>query len=265
MTNLQADSTRLSPRKLRLLWFGLPAAALALLAVLLGVAVLAPLWSALQADSKRLRELQDLQDQVVVMRQQMASLDLREERSLAQKDKLVDLIIGSGDVSTFLAMLDREAKAAGVQLDLYQPQAPAAPASAPPAPASAPPAPGAPAAKEAQPDPMEAEGLQRTGMQILAKGSYPRLLNLLERIEALSVLVEQSGLKLELREAANSDPKLAATVPPVTMTIGFSLYGRPSASESESAPQPPAGAASRAAGGAGTPAAGAPPAKPASP
>ena len=257
MTNLQDNSTRLSPQKLRLLWFGLPAGAIVLLAVLLGVAVLAPLWSALQADSKRLRELQDLQDQVVLMRQQMASQDMLEERSLAQKDKLVDLIIGSGDVSTFLAMLDREAKAAGVQLDLYQPQAPTAPASAAPA---APAAPGTPAAKEAQPDPMEAEGLQRTGMQILAKGSYPRLLNLLERIEALSVLVEQSGLKLELRDPASSDPKLAAIVPPVTMTIGFSLYGRSAASRSESAQAAAAGGASGGPAAAGAP----PPAKPTS-
>ena len=257
MTTLQADSTRLSPRKLRWLWFGLPAAAISLLTLLLGVALLAPLWSALQADSKRLRELQDLQDQVVLMRQQMASEDMREERALAQKDKLVDLIIGSGDVSTFLAMLDREAKAAGVQLDLYQPQAPTAPASAAPA---APAAPGTPAAKEAQPDPMEAEGLERTGMQILAKGPYPRLLNLLERIEALSVLVEQSGLKLELRDPASSDPKLAAIVPPVTMTIGFSLYGRSAASRSELAQAAAAGGAIGGAAAAGAP----PPAKPTS-
>ena len=242
MTNLQDNSTRLSPRNLRRLWFGLPAAAIVLLAMLLGFAVLAPLWSALQADSKRLRELQDLQDQVVLMRQQMASQDMLEERALAQKDKLVDLIIGSGDVSTFLAMLDREAKATGVQLDLYQPQAPTPPA------------------KEAQPDPMEAEGLQRTGMQILAKAPYPKLLNLLERIEALNVLVEQSGLKLELRDPASSDPKLAAIVPPVTMTIGFSLYGRSAASRSESAQAAAAGGASGGPAAAGAP----PPAKPTS-
>lgn len=235
MTNLQADSTRLSPQKLRLLWFGLPAAAISLLALLLGVSVLAPLWSALQRDSLRLQELQDLQDQVVLMRQQLASQEMLEARSLTQKDKLVELIIGSGDISTFLAMLDREAKAAGVQLDSYQPQAPTVPASAAPA-SGTPAAPGSQATKAVQPDPMAAEGLQRTAMQILAKGSYPRLLNLLERIEALNVLVEQSGLKLELREPASRDPKLAATVPPVTMTISFSLYGRPAASTSASAP-----------------------------
>ncbi len=231
MTNLQANSTRLSPQNLRLLWFGLPAAALSLLTLLLGAVVLAPLWSRLQADSQRLGELQDLQGQVGLMRQQMASQDRLEQRSLAQKDRLVNLIIGSGDVSTFLAMLDREAKAAGVQLDFYQPQAAAAPAAA-----SAPPAPGTPAAKEAQPDPLEAEGLQRNGMQILAKASYPQLLKLLERVEELSVLVEQSGLKLELKEPVSTDPKLPTPVPPVTMTIAFSLYGRSAGSKPAAVP-----------------------------
>jgi hypothetical protein len=237
MTNLQANSTRLSPQKLRLLWFGLPAAALSLLTLLLGAVVLAPLWSRLQADSQRLAELQDLQGQVGLMRQQLASQEKQEQRSLAQKDRLVNLIIGSGDGSTFLAMLDREAKAAGVQLDFYQPQAAAAPAAA-----SAPPAPGTPAAKEAQPDPLEAEGLQRSGMQILAKASYPQLLKLLERVEELTVLVEQSGLKLELKEPVSTDPKLPVTVPPVTMSISFSLYGRPAGSKPEPAAVPSGGA-----------------------
>ena len=236
MTNLQANSTRLSPQKLRLLWFGLPAAALSLLTLLLGAVVLAPLWSRLQADSQRLTELQDLQGQVGLMQQQMASQEKQEQRSLAQKDRLVNLIIGSGDGSTFLAMLDREAKAAGVQLDFYQPQAAAAPAAA-----SAPPAPGTPAAKEAQPDPLEAEGLQRSGMQILAKASYPQLLKLLERVEELTVLVEQSGLKLELKEPGSTDPKLPVTVPPVTMSISFSLYGRPAGSKPEPAAVPSGG------------------------
>lgn len=237
MTNLQANSTRLSPQKLRLLWFGLPAVAISLLALLLGAVVLAPLWSRLQADSQRLAELQDLQGQVGLMRQQLASQEKLEQRSLAQKDRLVNLIIGSGDGSTFLAMLDREAKAAGVQLDFYQPQAAAAPAAA-----SAPPAPGTPAAKEAQPDPLEAEGLQRSGMQILAKASYPQLLKLLERVEELTVLVEQSGLKLELKEPVSTDPKLPVTVPPVTMSISFSLYGRPAGSKPEPAAVPSGGA-----------------------
>ncbi len=254
MTNLQDNSTRLSPQKLRLLWFGLPAGAISLLALLLVAAVLAPMWAALQADSKRLRELQDLQDQVVLMRQQIAMADQQEERALAQKDKLVNLIAGSGDVSTFLAMLDRESKAFGVQLDLFQPQAPSAPPAAAAAPA--PPAPGTPpAAGGAQPDPLEAEGLQRTGMQILAKGPYPKLLQLLERIEELSVLVEQSGLKLELKDPVNPDPKLPLQAPPVTMAIGFNLYGRPPGSKPEPSPAPAAAPA------AGT----APPGQPASP
>lgn len=264
MTNLQDNSTRLSPQKLRLLWFGLPAGAISAVALLLAAAVLAPLWSALEADSKRLRELQDLQDQVVIYRQQIASQSLQEERALAQKDKLVELIIGSGDISTFLAMLDREAKTAGVQLDLYQPQAVTTPAGAPGAPAAPPaPAPGAPAAA-AQPDPMEAEGLQRSGMQILAKAPYTKLQQFLHRIEEINVLVEQSGLKLELKDPVSTDLKQPVVVPPVTLSILFSLYSRPSGSKRDAAP--PAAAAAAAPGApAAAPAPGAPAAAPATP
>jgi hypothetical protein len=257
MTNLQDNSTRLSPQKLRLLWFGLPAGAISAVALLLAAAVLAPMLSALEADSKRLRELQDLQDQVVIYRQQIASQSQHEERALAQKEKLVELIIGSGDISTFLAKLDREAKAAGVQLDLYQPQAAAAPAGAQGAPA-APPAPAA----AAQPDPMEAEGLQRSSMQILAKAHYTKLQQFLHGIEELNVLVEQSGLKLELKDPVSTDLKQPVVVPPVTLTINFSLYGRPPGSKRDGAPAPPAAAAPGAS--AAAPAPGAPAAAPTS-
>jgi hypothetical protein len=64
------------------------------------------------------------------------------------------------------------------------------------------------------------------------------------------VLVEQSGLKLELKEPVSTDPKLPVTVPPVTMSISFSLYGRPAGSK----PEPAAFASGGVPAGSGRPA-----------
>jgi hypothetical protein len=124
-----------------------------------------------------------------------------EEKGEAQKVRLVELVTGRGDPGTFLAMLDREARATGVQLDLYEPQAPSPVAPPPtprqnpagtPAPAAGQPLPGANAAAPAAGAPAappgaptEIEGLQRRTVLMAARGSYPALLNFLRRVEAL--------------------------------------------------------------------------------
>ena len=113
MTNLQQGAPVLSAQSLRRLWFGAPAAALGLVSLAVAAAVLAPMWQALQKDTTRLRELEDLQMQVSLMRQQLRAQDIQEEKALQQRERLFQMIAGSGDVSTLLAVLDREAKASG--------------------------------------------------------------------------------------------------------------------------------------------------------
>ncbi len=262
MTNLQQGAPVLSAQSLRRLWFGAPAAALAVVALAMAATVLAPMWQALERDSTRLRELEDLQMQVSLMRQQLRAQDLQQEKALQQRDRLLQMIAGSGDVSTLLAVLDREAKAAGVQLDLYEPQAGGTP----------PPAQGAPAAggNQAQPpsNPLETAGLQAQGMLISLRGPYPSLLAFLQRLELLNLLVIQSDLRLEA-PAASDDPKKPASRD-VTMKLSLRVYGKPGGNEVQaSAPAPapgPAGTRPGAAAPAGAnPAAAAPPAQPASP
>jgi type IV pilus assembly protein PilO len=269
MTNLQQGASILSPRGLRRLWFGAPAAALGVLSLVMAAAVLLPLWQTLQRDNRRLRELEDLQVQVSLVRQQLRAQDLQQEKALQQRDKLLRMISGSGDVSTLLAVLDREAKEAGVRLDLYEPQA-----GGPPPPAQAAPAPsgGGNPNQQPPPNPLETAGLQPQGMLISLRGRYPNLLNFLRRLESLNLLVIQSDLKLEA-PPASTDPKKPAAQE-VSMKLSLRVYGKPGGGEAQASPAapgttppatPPAapGAPGTAAPGAATPSNPANPAPPA--
>jgi type IV pilus assembly protein PilO len=145
-------------------------------------------------------------------------------------------------------MLDREAKLAGVQLDLFQPQLapppaqpgapaaaapPAAPATAPgrpPAGAAATPAPAGQPVQPGQPPVPgigEIKGLLTTTILLNARGPYPALVTFLRRLELLNVLVAQSDLVLQADKAvaaASGSPQ--SRQQPVLMKLQIKLYGR---------------------------------------
>ncbi|MCS5697725.1 hypothetical protein NZK32_01515 [Cyanobium sp. FGCU-52] len=262
MTNLQQGAPRISARLLRRIWFWAPVAAGGVVAALLAGSLLIPQWLAFRQDSERLRQLQNLRDEVTLLRGQLKVLDQNEEKGLAQKVRLVEVVTGRGDPGTFLAMLDREARAAGVQLDLFEPQAvtappppptprpnamatPAAPGGGQPLPGATQPPP-APAAPPAAPGaPIEIEGLQRRTVLMSARGPYPALLAFLRRVEDLSILVVQNDLNLSLDEPKSADPKALSNPAAVVLKVALSLYTRPPGANAEpaAAAAPPAGAA----------------------
>jgi type IV pilus assembly protein PilO len=170
------------------------------------------------------------------------------EAAMASKAKIERLITGNGDLSTFLAMLDREAAATGVELTLFEPTQAAAPAAttapnAPPPPAPAPGAPGAaPAAQgKAANDPLALQGLTLRTLLVSAKGSFPSLLSFLRRLEALNVLVVQSDLNLSLPDDGPADGATGTrTTGPVVMKLTLGLYSRTPATAAPPAAAPPA-------------------------
>lgn len=256
MTNLQDGRSQISGLWLRRFWLGAPIALGGLLAFLVLAAAVLPQWLALQQDMKRRSELEALRDQMARSRQQLQALDVSEEKTQAQQAKLFEIVSGNGDLSTFMAMVDREAKLAGVQLDLFQPQV--APPPAPPgAPGSAVPPPGTPAAPPGQapaggtaakpgqpgqppaPASREIKGLRTTTILLNATGAYPALVNFLHRLELLNVLVVQSDLVLQgdTKAAAPASGAQRSRPQPVLMKLQLKLYGR------EASSPPPAGAA----------------------
>lgn len=224
MTNLQTGAPRLTGTLLRRLWLWTPAMAGGLLAGLLAALALLPLWVNLQRDSKRLRELELLRDEVGLLRGQLQAVETKQEKALGQRAKLVQLVTGTGDLSTLLAALDQEAQRSGVQLELYEPQAVAPPVK--PGVATKPPA-GSPGMPAAQGGGLELPGLERESLLISAKGEFPALLDFLRRIEAQNVLVIQSDLALNLEERREGELDSINRNRPVVLRLALSLYGRP--------------------------------------
>ncbi len=273
MTNLQDGASRLSGATIRRIWLFLPVAVLGGIAVLVTAAVLVPLWAGLQQDQQRVQELEQMREQVLALRVQLGDTREKTQTALAGKAKIIRLITGNGDLSTFLAMLDREAREAGVKLTLYEPTEVAAPAPAQPG-AAAPPPPAqgaapAPAQGAAAPSSVEAslaqEGLTQRSLLVSARGQFPALLAFLRRLEALNVLVFQSDLNLNLSEESAPEGKPLLSNAPVVMNLSLGLYtrkgalGAAAAAPSAAAPGAPPAAAP------GAPPAAAPPAAPAAP
>lgn len=233
MTNLQDGASRISGPVLRRLWLWVPIAVGAALALALGVTVITPLWLSLQRDSQRLREVEELKAQLAQQRLTARSLDQQEEKVQGQRERLVKVITGTGDVSTFLAQLDQMAKASGVQLDLYEPRSGAAPADGSKQGNAPTPDPKAATAV----DPLAVEGLERNSLLMAARGSFPELLSFLRQLEALNVLVVQSDLQLnqEQKQQANA-PGGSLQAAPVVLKLALSLYGKAQGADVANAP-----------------------------
>jgi type IV pilus assembly protein PilO len=255
MTNLQDGASQISGVWLKRFWLGLPIAAGGVISFLLLATLILPQWLAIQRDMKRRSELESLRSETMQTRLQIRSLIDVEQKAVAQQTRLFDIVTGNGDLSTFMAMVDREAKQAGVQLDLFEPQAapPPAPAATPPTPAPAPgkappaPAPAPAQAPPGQPAPANAagvaiKGLRTSSILITAHGPFPALLDFLHRLELLNVLVVQSNLVLTADDKAAATPT-ASGPKSVKMKMLVTLYGR----EKPVAP-PPAKAAPGASG-----------------
>ena len=256
MTNFQGGTPARVTREQILLWT--PVALGGVVALAAAVLMLLP---AVQQLSRKQQELTDLKEQearVPLLRQQLTQQQETLEEAQQREKQILQLIAGSGDISTFMAQLSREARSSGVQLDSYEPvTATAAPATTPPAGQTPPAAPnppqpaaaaGAAAAVAAAVDPLVAPGLQKTSVLITAKGSGPQLQDFLRRLERLSLLVAQSDLSLKTEEAQATEAGKTAVSGLTTLKLTLSVYSKASAASappaavapSQSAPATPA-------------------------
>ena len=256
MTNFQGGTPARVTREQILLWT--PVALGGVVALAAAVLMLLP---AVQQLSRKQQELTDLKEQearVPLLRQQLTQQQETLEEAQQREKQILQLIAGSGDISTFMAQLSREARSSGVQLDSYEPvTAPAAPATTPPAGQTPPAAPnppqpaaaaGAAAVVAAAVDPLVAPGLQKTSVLITAKGSGPQLQDFLRRLERLSLLVAQSDLSLKTEVAQATEGGKTAASGLTTLKLTLSVYSKASAASappaavapSQSAPAAPA-------------------------
>ena len=230
MTNLQAQQTKtwreLVLTRERVLW-AVPALVGGLAALGTGLFLVLPSWNKLQEDQAQLTRLTALAQSVPQFRRKIERAERRQSEAQLLQSKLLSLIAGSGDISTFMAQIGVEASRSGVHLDSYEPNQTGAltPAAAPPA---------AQKASEV-PDPLLAPGLQKTSLLITAHGPAPNLLSFLRRLEALSLLVVQSDLSLKQAVGAAPAGSSAGSQGSATLKLNLSVYSKQAAA---SAPQP---------------------------
>lgn len=240
MTNFQAAPPARVSRELILL--GTPVALGGVVAIAAAALLLVPAVQQLTSKQQELADLKEQEARLPLLRQQLTQQQEALEVAQQGEKQILQLIAGSGDISTFMAQLSREARSSGVQLDSYEPVA--APVTTPPAGQKPPAAPATPNPQQSQPaaapgDPLVAPGLQKTSVLITAKGSGPQLQDFLRRLERLSLLVAQSDLSLKTEVAQATEAGKTAVSGLTTLKLTLSVYSKASAAAPSPAPAAP--------------------------
>jgi hypothetical protein len=244
-----SEPPALSEQLLRRLWLGLPIAAFGLVATLLAAGVLLPLIISLSSEYERAERLRRLQDQLTEINTSNARSQAALKQADTQTKKLRTLLVGGGDRGTVLATLDNDAKDTGVSLALYEqnvlgvvPDAtpakrgssatrakPTLPGRGSAAPDSgAAPAPGAASDSGDAADSGEAadpgfatDGVVEKPLLLSVQGTFPEILEFLQRLERLQVLVKQQELSL-VNLAMVEKPARGARLPEAVALPGSS-------------------------------------------
>ena len=177
---------------------------------------------------QEVRDLEERRDALLSLERSLPALERQlpqaEAELQAAEEKqalLVGLLAGRDSVQTFLALLNQQAVASGVQMQRYEPL-------------KTPPAIQAQARRnnsrsksnqkdEPPQDPLQALGYRKSSFALEVSGSYGGLQTFLQRMESLELLVESSELSLQAiaQEAADeTSPKRSAT----KLTLQLSFY-----------------------------------------
>ena len=222
MTNL---STKSSPPWLtrgRLL-VGLPLGLGVLVSAAVVVLGVRPLLQTVQGLEERRDTLLSLQRSAPALERQLSQAEAELRIAEEQQALLVGLLAGRAEVQTFLALLNQQAMASGVQIQRYEPLK------------TPPPQQGqsrqsnrrSKAKQKAEPpqDPLQALGYRKSSVALEVSGSFGGLQSFLQRMEALELLVESSDL--EVKASAPRDADGEAKAPPESrteLTLQLSFY-----------------------------------------
>ncbi len=210
MTNLSGANKAVWFSRERVL-VGLPLLAGGLMAAIMYLLLVRPAWVGVDGLRERLEQLEVVQQSLPSLERKLAKAQEKQQDAEDQQALLVDLIAGRERIQTFLAWLDRDAQAAGVELKFYEPTKPQ---SAPPQQSNRPQRRQRNSKKDAREetaptDPLLGLGYRKTSLLLRVQGAFADLQDFLQRMERLQLLVESSDLELEqvdLPAAPSEDP-----------------------------------------------------------
>ena len=221
MTNLSTTSRQPWLTRGRLL-VGLPLGLGALVSFGLMTVGVRPLLQTVQGLEERRDTLLSLQRSAPALERQLNQAETELRMAEEKQALLLNLLAGRDKVQTFLALLNQQAVASGVQMQRYEPL-------------KTPPPPqgqsrrnnnrskGTQKADKPQ-DPLQALGYRKSSVALEVSGPFGGLQTFLQRMEALELLVESSELEIK----AAVDQKVADSVQSpaarTQLTLKLSFY-----------------------------------------
>ena len=217
MTNLSTTSSQPWLTRGRLL-VGLPLGLGVLASAAVVLVAVGPLSQTVQGLDERRDTLLSLQRSAPALERQLnqaeAELRIAEEKQAL----LVGLLAGRDKVQTFLALLNQQAVASGVQMQRYEPLK----------------TPGqsrqnnrrskAKQKDENPQDPWQELGYRKSSVALEVSGPFGGLQTFLQRMEALELLVESSDLALKALVETKDDEPAQAAAARTQLTLKLSFY-----------------------------------------
>ena len=220
MTNLSTTSSPPWLTRGRLL-VGLPLGLGVLVSAAVVVLGVRPLLQTVQGLEERRDTLLGLQRSAPVLERQLNQAEIELRIAEEKQALLVDLLAGRDKVQTFLALLNQQAVASGVQMLRYEPLK------------TPPPQQGlsrqnnrrskAKQKAEAQQDSLQELGYRKSSIALEVSGSFGGVQTFLQRMEALELLVKSSELELQavVNQEDNDTDQLAAVTTQLTLKLSF--------------------------------------------
>ena len=222
MTNLLSTSRQPWLTRGRLL-VGLPLGLGVLVSVAVVVLGVRPLLQTVQGLEERRDTLLRLQRSVPALERQLNQAEAELRMAEEKQALLVGLLAGRDKVQTFLALLNQQAVASGVQMQRYEPLK----TSPPPQGQSRQNNRRSNAKQKAEPpqDPLQALGYRKSSVALEVSGSFGGLQTFLQRMEALELLVESSDLSLQASSSGKTtDDEASSKKADTKLTLQLSFY-----------------------------------------
>ena len=221
MTNLLTTPRKPWLTRGRLL-VGLPLGLGVVLSAVVVVAAVRPLLQNLQGLEERRDTLLSLQRNAPVLERQLNQAEV-ELRSAEEKQALlVGLLAGRDKVQTFLALLNQQAVASGVQMQRYEPLK-----TPPPTQEKSRRNNNRSKSKtklELPQDPLQAMGYRKSSVALEVNGPFIGLQTFLQRMESLELLVESSDLSLQASASGKSDDETYPKQSAIKLALQLSFY-----------------------------------------
>ena len=193
------------------------------LGVLVSAAVLlvavSPVFQRLRGLEERRDTLLSLQRSALTLERQLSQAETELRIAEEKQALLVGLLAGRDKVQTFLALLNQQAVASGVQMQRYEPL-------------KTPPLPqgqsrrnnnrsnGTQKAEQPQ-DPLQELGYRKSSVALEVSGPFWGLQTFLQRMEALELWVESSELALKAVTESNGEVQPSAVSTQFTLKLSF--------------------------------------------